>query len=185
MNPGLLGQIGRYCATHFRSVVIAWGVLFAGLGFLAPKAEDVLAGAGWKDSGSESVAARELIEPTFPGQGAYAVQVVVQAVAGSNPVAHPSWSARSPPRYPPDMEGRQITVALGAEHADKLAQLAARSGAGEEPLAESLLAGALDNANPDPARVTELLEGIPGALERAGEGSRQFATGATIPLDEL
>lgn len=83
------------------------------------------------------------------------------------------------------MAARQITVALDAEHSEKLAQLAARSGADEEPLAESLLAGALDNANPDPTRVTELLDGIPGALERAREGSRQSATGATVTLDKL
>jgi hypothetical protein len=83
------------------------------------------------------------------------------------------------------MAVRQITVALDAEHSDKLAQLAARSGASEEPLAESLLAGALDNANPDAARVTELLDDIPGALDRAREGSRQAAAGDAISLDEL
>lgn len=123
MNPGLLGQVGRYCATHFRSVVIAWGVLFAGLGFLAPKAEDVLAGAGWKDSGSESVAARELIEPTFPGQGAYAVQVVLHGEGAAVPgadvdrvrglvEADPDISALAPSESSP--RGRFVVASGGA-----------------------------------------------------------------------
>ena len=45
----------------------------------APRAEDELAGAGWEHSGAESVAARGLIEDSFPGFGSYSLAVVVDA----------------------------------------------------------------------------------------------------------
>ncbi len=77
---------------------------------------------------------------------------------------------------------RRITVVLDADHSEKLAL---RAGAGEEPLAETLLAGALDNADPEPERLTALLDRIPGALDRAREGSSQAAADAAILLDEL
>ena len=86
MSDGRLGRLGRFCATRFRAVAIAWGILILGLGALAPRAEDVLAGAGWKDSGSESVRARAEIESAFPGRGAYSPQIVVAGAAGT-PVA--------------------------------------------------------------------------------------------------
>lgn len=83
------------------------------------------------------------------------------------------------------MAARRITIDLDAVHSEKLAELAARAGAPEEPLAGSLLAGALDNAGPDPDHITALLDGIPGALERAREGSHQAEAGETVPLSEL
>lgn len=82
------------------------------------------------------------------------------------------------------MAAGRINVALDAEHSDRLADLAARTGSSEEPLAETLLAGALDGATPNPAHITALLDGIPGALERAREASRQGTDGA-ISLDKL
>lgn len=83
------------------------------------------------------------------------------------------------------MAARRITLALDARHTEKLADLAARTAVDEDALAESLLVGALDEADPDPERVTALLEGISGALERAREGSRQAAAGGATPLHEL
>lgn len=79
---------------------------------------------------------------------------------------------------------RQITVALdaGTRKSWRSSQLAARSGANEEPLAESLLAGALDNANPDPARVTELRTPDGGAGPLAGRPSLAIGTGSTQDL---
>ena len=41
--------------THVRVVFIAWAVVVVGLGVLAPRVETALSGAGWEDSGSESV----------------------------------------------------------------------------------------------------------------------------------
>jgi hypothetical protein len=38
---------------------------------------------------------------------------------------------------------------------------------------------------PDARNVVELLDGLPGAYERAQLGRKQAATGETVPLDEL
>jgi len=55
----------------------------------------------------------------------------------------------------------------------------------EGTLARSLLATALDDADPDASRITEILNGIPGAWERTREGLAQAKRGEGIPLDEL
>lgn len=81
--------------------------------------------------------------------------------------------------------GRRLNVTLEPEHAEKLRALAQRTHVKEGTLARSLLAAALDRADPDPADVTVLLDGIPGAHERARASSRAAARGETIPLDEL
>ena len=49
------------------------------LGALAPFADRALSGAGWEAPGSESGEARRAIESRFPGQGTYALSVVVAA----------------------------------------------------------------------------------------------------------
>ena len=55
----------------------------------------------------------------------------------------------------------------------------------EGTLARSLLSRAIDEADIDAESMVELLNGIPGALERATLGRRQGRTGQTIPLDAL
>jgi hypothetical protein len=47
------------------------------------------------------------------------------------------------------------------------------------------LASALDEADPDPRNVVQLLDGIDGAHERAQLGVRQAQAGQTVPLDQL
>jgi len=74
---GPLGRVGAWMASHVRLVVLAWIAIAVGLGLFAPRAEHGLSGAGWEASGSESVAARDRIEGSFGGQGAYALMVVV------------------------------------------------------------------------------------------------------------
>ena len=59
-DVGPIGRLGHYTATHFRVVVIGWAVIALGLGFLAPRVEKALSGAGWEATGSESVQARKL-----------------------------------------------------------------------------------------------------------------------------
>ncbi len=44
---------------------------------------------------------------------------------------------------------------------------------------------ALDETDVDAARIVDLLDGIPGAYERAQLGVRQAASGGTVSLDEL
>ena len=79
----------------------------------------------------------------------------------------------------------RLNVTLDAEYAAKLARLAQRTHTQEGTLARSLLSRALDEADPDVQNVVELLDGIPGAYERAQLGLEQARTGRTVPLDEL
>ena len=72
-----LGRLGAWAADHRRLVVIVWGVAVLALGALAPFADRALSGAGWEAPGSESGEARRAIESHFPGQGTYALSVVV------------------------------------------------------------------------------------------------------------
>lgn len=76
---GPIGRLGRWTATHVRIVVLAWLVLAVGLGVFAPKVEHALSGAGWETTGSESVAARDLIDRDFDGLGSYGLMVVVHS----------------------------------------------------------------------------------------------------------
>jgi hypothetical protein len=80
---------------------------------------------------------------------------------------------------------RRINVTLEPDYARKLASLAERTHIQEGTLARSLLSSALDAADPDAARITEILDGIPGAWERTQEGLAQAARGEGTPLDEL
>jgi putative drug exporter of the RND superfamily len=74
---GPVGRLGRWTATHFRAVAIAWAVLVVVLGVFAPRVETALSGAGWEATGSESVAARKLIDANFDGLSSSALMVVV------------------------------------------------------------------------------------------------------------
>lgn len=79
----------------------------------------------------------------------------------------------------------RLNITLDRERAEKLARLAERTHVKPGTIARSLLATALDDADPDPRNVAELLDGIPGALKRAQLGRQQAHTGQTIPLDDL
>jgi putative drug exporter of the RND superfamily len=74
---GPVGRLGRYTATHFRGVLIAWLLVAVVLGFFAPRVETALSGAGWETSGSSSVQARKLIDTNFHGLSSYALMTVV------------------------------------------------------------------------------------------------------------
>jgi predicted transcriptional regulator len=86
------------------------------------------------------------------------------------------------------MAGEQrnrVNVLLDDEHAERLHRLAARTYVNPGTLARSLLSTALDQADPEPATITALLDSIPGAWEQAQAGLADVATGRVIPLDEL
>jgi putative drug exporter of the RND superfamily len=76
-HVGPIGRLGRYTATHFRTVLIGWLVVALVLGFLAPRVETALSGAGWEASGSQSVQARKLVERDFAGLGSYGLTTIV------------------------------------------------------------------------------------------------------------
>lgn len=79
----------------------------------------------------------------------------------------------------------RVTVVLGREHAEKLRRLAERMHTSPGTLARSLLAGAIDGADWDPANFAALLDRIPGALERARLGLQEAGSGKGIPLEDL
>jgi RND superfamily putative drug exporter len=74
---GVFSRLGGWTGSHLRVVILMWLVVLAGFGAFAPKVESVLAGAGWQDSTSQSVQARQMIERDFAGLGSSALQVVV------------------------------------------------------------------------------------------------------------
>ena len=79
----------------------------------------------------------------------------------------------------------RLNITLDAESAAKLSRLAERIHVQEGTLARSLLATALDGADPDGQSVSEILDSIPGAWERARLGLEQGTAGDTIGLDAL
>jgi hypothetical protein len=79
----------------------------------------------------------------------------------------------------------RLNITLDDQYAEKLARLAERTHVQPGTVARSLLSTALDEADADPRNVVELLDGIPGAFDRAQLGRRQAEAGETVPLDEL
>ncbi len=76
---GPVGRLGRSAATHVRLVALAWVVVAVSLGFLAPRVETALSGAGWEATGSDSVAARSLIQQQFAGNASSGLMIVLHS----------------------------------------------------------------------------------------------------------
>jgi len=79
----------------------------------------------------------------------------------------------------------RFNVLLDDEHAARLHRLADRTHINPGTLARSLLSAALDQADPDAATITMLLDSIPGARNRAEAGLADLAAGRAIPIEEL
>lgn len=79
----------------------------------------------------------------------------------------------------------RLNVTLDAEHAARLSRLAERTHIQEGTLARSLLSNAIEDADPDARDVATLLDGVPGAYERAQLGLEQARRGETISLEDL
>jgi hypothetical protein len=79
----------------------------------------------------------------------------------------------------------RLNITIDDEQAAKLARLAERMYVQPGTVARSLLSQALDEADPDAQTVVELLDGIPGAYERAQLGLRQAQERETVSLDDL
>lgn len=128
MSPvGPIGRLGRWTATHPRAVLAAWVVIAVGLGVFAPKVEHALSGAGWEAAGSESVAARTLVDRRFGGQSAYALTAVVhsktataqapafrRAIARTRRILAASPAVASPPAASVSADGHTAVVQAGA-----------------------------------------------------------------------
>ncbi len=76
---GPMGRLGRSAATHVRVVVLAWIAVALVFGAFAPRVETALSGAGWQANGSQSIAARTLIQQQFAGNSSSALMVVVHS----------------------------------------------------------------------------------------------------------
>jgi hypothetical protein len=81
--------------------------------------------------------------------------------------------------------GHRLNVTLDPEHAARLARLAERTHVQEGTLARSMLSIAIEEADPDARSVAAVLDGIPGAYERARFGLERAHAGEAISLDEL
>ncbi len=79
----------------------------------------------------------------------------------------------------------RLNITLDPEHAARLAMLAERTHVQEGTLARSLLASAIEDADPDARNVVALLDGVPGAHQRAQLGLAQARAGEAIDLDLL
>lgn len=82
-------------------------------------------------------------------------------------------------------EVERLNITLDDEQAEKLSRLAERMHVQPGTVARSLLSSALDEADPDARNVVDLLDGIPGAYERAQLGLEQAKAGKTVSLDQL
>jgi hypothetical protein len=80
---------------------------------------------------------------------------------------------------------KRYNIQLDAEHSAKLEALAARTHVQAGTLARSLLSTAIDEADPDPAVITEILNAIPGSFERHQQGRADAREGRTMPLEDL
>jgi hypothetical protein len=83
------------------------------------------------------------------------------------------------------MAGQRVNIVLDEERSVKLRRLAERTHTSPGTLARSLLSTALDDADPDPRTITDILDRIPGAWADAMAGSEEIRTGKGIPIDEL
>jgi len=84
-----------------------------------------------------------------------------------------------------ERSGHRLNVTLDPEHAARLARLAERTHVQEGTLARSLLSTAIEDADPDARNIVEVLDGIPGAYQRAMQSLDRARRGETISLDEL
>ena len=83
------------------------------------------------------------------------------------------------------MEGQRLNITLDAVQAARLQRLAARMHVQEGTLARALLSTALEDSDVSARSLVELLDGLPGALDRAKAGLGQATAGETIAVDDL
>lgn len=78
--------------------------------------------------------------------------------------------------------GKRVNVTLPPEHGVKLARIAERTHVREGTIASSLLAQAIDAADPNPEQIVALLDRVPGAWDRIEAGIADARAGRTIPF---
>ncbi len=125
-TPSPLARLGRWAHGHRRTVIIAWAVMAMGLGVFAPKLEHALSGAMWEVNGSDSLAARQVIDREFGGMSSQSAAVVLQSA--TLPASDPAFQERiaaakavlaTEPAFGPAVEqpgpdGRTVMLQAGA-----------------------------------------------------------------------
>lgn len=79
----------------------------------------------------------------------------------------------------------RVNIVLDEASAAKLRRLADRTHTNPGSLARSLLSSALDEADPDPTKITDLLDRMDGAWEDALRGTAEADTGEGTALADL
>jgi putative drug exporter of the RND superfamily len=174
---GVVGRLGSWSAAHGRLVIVFWALVFFVLGLVfAPRAEDELAGAGWEDSGAESVAARAAIEDSFPGFGSYSLAVVVDA--GERGLKDPE-VARTMNEVDATLEAEPAVSRVvepgregGISRDGRVAVYAAGAGGDEDEMvhAAGRLSDELEGVAPDGVAVS--VTGLPGFWSDFNEASK-------------
>jgi RND superfamily putative drug exporter len=127
MDSAPLSRIGRAAHRHRFAAIVSWAIIAVSLGLFAPRLESALSGAMWEVNGSDSLAARQLIDREFGGfssQSAVAVihsdtvraderrfQAKVDAAAGIF-AADPALSPAAPPQVSRD--GHTVMLQAGS-----------------------------------------------------------------------
>ena len=126
MHHPPLARLGRWAHSHRMMVIVTWAIFAVGLGFFAPKLEHALSGAMWEVEGSDSLAAREVIDREFGGMSSQSAVVVLwsDSLAADDPafqsrVAEATAAVATEPAFGPVIaqpgpDGKTVMLQAGA-----------------------------------------------------------------------
>jgi predicted transcriptional regulator len=80
---------------------------------------------------------------------------------------------------------KRNNIQLDEEYSARLEALAERAHMQAGTLPRSLLSSAIDQAEPDAATITRILDAIPGAFERHEKGQADAREGRMLSLEDL
>ncbi|MBI5949420.1 MAG: MMPL family transporter [Chloroflexi bacterium] len=127
MGNAPLARLGRWSHSHRLPVILAWALVAISLGAFAPKLEHALSGAMWEVNGSDSLAARQVIEENFGGLSSQSAVVVLHSdtlaidspafqerIAAATAVLarEPAFGPALPPQ--PGADGKTVMIQAGA-----------------------------------------------------------------------
>ena len=162
---GPIGRLGRWTATHRRTVAISWLVVVVGLGAFAPRVEKALSGAGWQASGSESVIARDLVQANFGGQSSNGLMVVLHS--STRTAGNPAFAAAV---------ARATAILRSDARVASIQPPAPGLSISRDGHTAIIRAGAAA----DPTAMVQAADALKGKLEAAGgDGIRVYLTGAS------
>lgn len=83
------------------------------------------------------------------------------------------------------MKGKRLNVTLDDDYAERLSRLAEKAHVADGTLARSLLSTAIDEVDPTARTITEILESIPGSLEKIEHAEAQIEENRYTALGDL